>query len=299
LSSSEKGKEIKINNLLFELGKLENISVTIEKYINVKEISKVIDKHVKLYNMIKKVDFITYLEHFTKFVKLFETIIEKKITRINFDKKSEIIDFYDEINAHIIKPYFDEFIVTNEYPDYIKFIIYSKILDDFQDKFIDINILIENFNMLLVTQQFKKSIVQSVIEIIIKNRRGCYTIECENIDINIKKKLIELIKECHEISVNNLPQFLRFTLINLYSSNMYKNEDLMKKVMLFKRYGEIPMYSYLINYLTNKIIDISVFIYGLGETDITESTNEDLIELFYIEYEKKYSNNNFVVTRIF
>lgn len=304
LNENETGKEIKINNLLFELGKLENISTTIERYISIKEIAKAVEKHIKLFNMIKKIDVNIYLEHFSEFIKLFEISIEEKIRRINFDKKSEILDFYDEINCHIIKSYFNEFIETDNYPEYIKSLIYTKILYDFQDKFININTLIENFLILQNAQHFIKSIVQTLIEIIIKNRLGSCSLEFPLNYFDVKtwvQELIEIINACHDIEVNNLPQFLRFILINSYASNnIYKTEDLMRKLMLFKRYGEIPMYSYLMQYLTNKEMDISVFIYGLGETDITENTQDGLLELFYIEYEKKHSNgNNFVISQTF
>jgi hypothetical protein len=99
--------------------------------------------------------------------------------------------------------------------------------------------------------------------------------------------LIDLLKECEPL-VSNMASFIRFVLINLYST--YEDADLYKAQMLFHKHGEIPMYTYLTNTLDKAKIDILLYVYGLNYGDLETKYK---LELYYISYEKKNNLINF------
>ena len=101
------------------------------------------------------------------------------------------------------------------------------------------------------------------------------------------ENLIELLKECESI-VANVATFIRFVLINLYST--YEDSDLYKAQMLFHKHGEIPMYTYLTNTLDKSKVDIMLYVYGLNYEDLEAKYK---LELYYISYEKKNNLINF------
>jgi hypothetical protein len=113
------------------------------------------------------------------------------------------------------------------------------------------------------------------------------TLEEDNI-----KLLIGLFKECESLHIN-ISQFIRFVLINLYEA--YTANNMYKKYMLFKKYGEIPMCMYLSSLVQNKSVDEEIFITGLTPAYMSSSTNA--LELYYISYEKENNPLNFVDDR--
>jgi hypothetical protein len=132
---------------------------------------------------------------------------------------------------------------------------------------------------------FNASQIDIIFATIISNRlekNAIYLKENKEIE-----KLIELLKECEPI-VTNVATFIRFVLINLYST--YEPSDLYKVQMLFHKHGEIPMYTYLTNTLDKSKIDILLYVYGLNYGDLEAKYK---LELYYISYEKKNNLINF------
>ena len=108
--------------------------------------------------------------------------------------------------------------------------------------------------------------------------------------------MIYLLKECEQLDINLSP-FIRFVLISKYRlfarNDLY--DELCKIQMLYRKYGEIPMYQFLTIALSRdslKCKEQCLFVYGLTE----EYINSDVValELYYVTYEKKYNPVNFV-----
>ena len=132
---------------------------------------------------------------------------------------------------------------------------------------------------------FHSTQIQKLFDMIISNRLGNNSVYIKtNKEI---KELIYLLKEC-ELIVPNMSNFIRFILINLYST--HQSNDLFTTQMLFHKHGEIPLYMYLTNILDKSKIDINLYVCGLMEND--EDTYQ--LELYYISYEKTHNSINFV-----
>jgi hypothetical protein len=63
--------------------------------------------------------------------------------------------------------------------------------------------------------------------------------------------------------------------------------------MLYKKHGEIPMYQFLTIALSrDSLKDQCLFVYGLTEEYI--NSDDVVLELYYIAYEKKHNPINFI-----
>ena len=138
---------------------------------------------------------------------------------------------------------------------------------------------------------FTQNIISSIFKTINTNSYKEQTLitndKCEYIE------LVVLLKECEEIDINISP-FIRFVLINLYNES-YEEKNLYKKEMLFRKHGEIPMYTYITHmlHLVREInMDIDLYVSGM---DVIDFTSDDFIlENYYIDYEKRKNKINFV-----
>jgi len=286
LTENGVGNEIRINNILFEIGKYPKIKeFVLSNKRNINDIENHVKKCMSILNVLNTIDNDAYNAYITEFLCDFNSALEDIIRSVKHcsDKKMKLIEYYDKLYRKIFRPYFSEFI-SEEYPDYMKDHMIDLINNDFDEKHIQIEIIIENFNILKRIKMFNASRIDIIFATIISNRlekSTIYTKENKEID-----DLIDLLKECEPL-VSNIASFIRFVLINLYST--YEDADLYKAQMLFHKHGEIPMYTYLTNTL-DKPKDILLYVYGLNYGDLETKYK---LELYYISYEKKNNLINF------
>jgi GTP-binding protein EngB required for normal cell division len=287
LTENGVGKEIRINNILFEIGKYPKIKdFVLRNKQNIHEIEKHVKKCMDVLNVLKSIDIGVYDEIVTDFLCDFNLALSDIIRNVKHcnNQKLQLIEYYDDIHRKIFRTYFGEFI-SEEYPDYMKDHIIDLINNDFDDKPIQIETIIENFNILKRMNLFNANQIDIIFATIISNRLEKNAIYLkESVEI---VHLIELLKECEPI-VTNIATFIRFVLINLYS--IYEDSDLYKAQMLFHKHGEIPMYTYLTNTLDKSKVDIMLYVYGLNYQDLEAKYK---LELYYISYEKKNNLINF------
>jgi len=287
LTENGVGKEIRINNLLFEIGKYPKIKeFVLRNKQNLTEIEKHVKKCMAVLNVLKTIDNQAYNAYITEFLCEFNSALSDIIRNIKHcsDKKIQLIEYYDDLYNKIFSPYFGEFI-SEEYPDYMKDHMIGLINNDFDDKPIQVETIVENLNILKRMNMFNANQIEIIFATIISNRLEKNSIYMkERVEI---ENLIELLKECESI-VANVATFIRFVLINLYST--YEPNDLYKVQMLFHKHGEIPMYTYLTNTLDKSKIDILLYVYGLNYGDLEAKYK---LELYYISYEKKNNLINF------
>lgn len=297
LTEIDVGKEIRKNNLLCEIQKYPKIKdILLKNETNISAIGEHVNKMKRMYHLLILIDDNMYKEFIHDFIADFHDAIKQIAC---FKSTCEIIEFYDKINKNIFIPYFSEFSISTDYPDYIKDLIISNIKADFND-LIYFDQLIANFDTLNVINMFNVSKlneinmfnainVHNMLVIIVANSSGKYTIKINTEDqsttYNIRQ-LIKVLKQCDEIGVN-ISEFLRFIMINLYTQ--YDSDTLFKKLMLFQKYQEIPMYTYLQNLLQNLNVDINIIINGLKSDDL--KSDNHALELYYISYEQKTQVN--------
>jgi GTP-binding protein EngB required for normal cell division len=287
LTENGVGKEIRINNILFEMGKYPKINdFVLRNKQNIHEIEKHVKKCMDMLKVLKTIDIEAYNEFVTNFLCDFNLALSDIIRNIKYcnNQKLQLIEYYDDIHRKIFRTYFSEFI-TEEYPDYMKNHMIVLIYNDFDDKPMQIETIIENFNILKRMNLFNTDQIDTIFDTIISNRlekKTIYMKECIEID-----NLINLLKECEPIATS-ISNFIRFVLINLYST--YEDKDLYRAQMLFHKHGEIPMYTYLTNTLDKSKIDILLYVYALNAYEQLEKYK---LELYYISYEKKNNIINF------
>ena len=67
--------------------------------------------------------------------------------------------------------------------------------------------------------------------------------------------------------------------------------------MLFKRYEEIPMYTFITNMLVRGTVmghfSIDIFVCGMTQEDY--DCHEFVLENYYIQYEKSHNSSNFTL----
>jgi predicted GTPase len=290
LNENNVGKKIRIDNLLFEMGKYTDIrDIVLNNKLNFAEIEKNIKKYKNILDTIQKIDYDAYFIEVKTILTKFSSALKELICVVKSNKKIELVEYYDKIYRQILKPYFGEF-VPQEYPAYLKEHVISLIKDDFDNKKVQIQLITDNCNILKKVNMFTKNTVSSLFNTINTNSYKEQTLftndKCEYIE------LVILLKDCEAIDINISP-FIRFVLINLYNET-YEEKNLCKKEMLFRKHGEIPMYTYITHmlHLSRAInMDINLYISGLDSIDLT--SDDFILENYYIEYEKKHNKINF------
>jgi GTP-binding protein EngB required for normal cell division len=288
LTENGVGKEIRINNILFEISKYPKIKdFVLRNKQNIHEIEKHVKKCMTVLKVLKTIDIEAYDDFVTDFLCDFNLALSDIIRNIKHcnDKKIQLIEYYDDLHRQIFRPYFSEFI-TEEYPEYMKDHMVGLINNDFDDKPIQIETIIENFNILKRMNMFNASQIEIIFATIISNRlekNSIYVKSSEEI-----QDLIEILKDCEPFATN-ISTFIRFVLVNLYST--YSETDLYKAQIMFYKNGEIPMYTYLTNTLHTAKIDTLLYVYGITADDCLTKYN---LELYYISYEKTHNVLNFV-----
>jgi predicted GTPase len=315
LSENNVGKQIRIDNLLFELSKYESIyDTTLHAKGNINIIEKAIIKYIKILNVLKQIDNDTYYTQICNLLLKFNKAIEEIILCIK-DDKNAIICYYNNINEEILQPYFSEY-VSEEYPYYVKEYILKLINSDFKKDYdrVEVKTIVNNFNILQKIQLFEPSTVKNIFDIMINKLREnelSINFRTERIDevsdygLIINKEdiisLVNLLKECEQLEINLTP-IIRCMLINKYKRCLCEDmhNSLCKIQMLYRKYGEIPIYQYLTIVLAdNSFVKFSestinncLYVDGLTEEYI--NSDDVALELYYITYEKKHNPINFV-----
>lgn len=296
LNENNTGKQIRIDNLLFEMTKYQNIcDIVLQHKKNIVEIKNHVKKYNRIFESIRKIDYDIYCAQIGPFITNFNSALKELIANVKSDKKYELIEYYDDINKEIFQQYFSEFI-SEQYPDYIKDHVINMINDDFDNKQIMLKSLIVNFNILKKINMFTPTAISIILNKIIANRCKSKTLIIDDyVELN---KLITLLKDCDALEIN-ISKFMRFVMINSYTNCDGIYCDLYKTQMLFKKYGEIPMYSYITNLITSLIskvgydYDFQLYVDGLSSNDFISA--EYMFEMYYIQYEQKNNPQNFVL----
>ena len=293
LNKNNVGKQIRIDNLLFEMSKYTNIyDVVVNNSKNFVEIEKAMKKYNSILETIKKIDYDAYSVNILQHLDKFNLAVKELTSLVRSNKKLELVEYYDKMYKQIIQPYFGEF-VSPEYPEYVKDHLLVLIKDDFDNKRIQIQNIVTNCNILKKINMFVPSAVESIFNTIIKNTYQKSTLftndMCEYIE------LISLFQDCDSLNIN-ISHFMRFVLINLYYEISVQG-SLYKRQMLFKRYGEIPMYTFITNLLVRNTAmdDFSMNIFVCGMTQEDYNCDEFVLENYYIQYEKAHNSGNFTL----
>ena len=292
LSENDKGKQIRIDNLLYDLRKLSSltsIASNNNEWFNMIAFESLVKNYYKIYESIKQIDINIYNEHIINMVEEIEKLLTDKVSNWS-GSKEELLRLYDCFVDKIMNYYLQSYVNTNEYPTYLTNKIIKMIENDYDTNiYLSIDDITNNFEMLVKINMFNKGTITRLINSIINNERAEKTI---NFDITIRSshRIIALLSEFNKLNVE-LSRFIRFIIINQLYSMRYGYEILAYKSMIYQKYGELPISNLLkIEYSYNYTnVPISIFINGITPEVMTMPELE--LDIYYLNYEKEQNSS--------
>ena len=280
LGENNTGKNIRINNLLFNLSKLPNLIDKFKSYdkITVKTgLEKLFEKYNEIYENIKKIDENHYNLLIIEFVDQIRMILENKTT--NYNNVPQLLDDYNEFVENILNVYFIEYYDTTDYPEFIKkhclLILYKCISES--SIFLTVS-LCDIFKTLKTINCYNEHFVNIAIQMIIKrSENNKYAFDFEKNDSC--KMLIELLSNLKKDGYETI-KLVRFIVIYKIKSNNDESDEVMfARKMLYQSHNEIPVYNYICQMLYGKMADEIVFIDGL---DFSKYEKEFELDMYYL-----------------
>jgi len=287
LNENDKGKQIKIDNLLYDLRKLPSLKNFADNnsWFNMQEFNSVVEQYYKIYENIKKIDINIYNENMNALLNEIQLLLETKVLNTNLKIKSinDLISDFNCFKSFILKKYFNNFVeefYLNGYPWYFVKHIISGIYDKFNQERNDINNVINMFCIIKNLDVFNNKIVKKLINGILTNKYERNTIQFEE-HTNFNE-VVNLLNNIKSIGINLIP-FVRFLIINRHLSIRISENLLWKKILSYQNKGEIAISNWI--RCTGSTLFLNT---GLDEIDIFINWNEDdgLDELdkFYLNY---------------
>jgi GTPase SAR1 family protein len=271
-----KGSTMVIENILLEYSCIQDMTID--------NIIENIKLRVEKLESIKTHDESKYTDEMKKLVKKANTLIYKKINTIN--NPEDIVRYYYQnilksINSDpVIKLKISKFFNLLTYPNYIADRIIELVTNEFSRNSVDVSRLsyIELFEHI---GYLNAEVVDLIIETLINNTRCTqtfiFTWNVSNFDLTIIK-FLEKLKGSKKFL-----EFIRFFLANLYSSGQITPEKLVEKLLLFTKYGELPLKQFILDLrIERKFVNTSVLIpiYRVGLSENFQNSN--ILELYYI-----------------
>ena len=271
--------ELIISNIEFSLIQLPKI-LYIVKFNIIKDIISYTSQYKYLFIQLKEID----LDYFNLRISTFIDELHEGYSFIISSLKTinKIKDYYDNINTEINIKFFSEYIDTKKYPSYVIEKIITIIDKNFKENIIDINEFIRVMYMLEEFDLFKKDIVQHLLDTLIENIHG----ESTFIIYRNFTPLITILSKINDELKIDLTIFMRFFIINIINSDIMTYDELVIKKMIYTKYNEISINSYLSMFLIKKynFSEYKIFLRGINKQIIGDSLNA--FDLYYILYEK-------------
>lgn len=289
LSQNNTGKQIRIDNLLYDLRKLEKLETLPDKsgWFDLDLVNSTVEKYSSIYLAIKSIDLQLYNEYMSLMAKQIEELLQVHILDLNVEKE-ELLRLYMEFVEQIIVKYFNQFVQTDKLPEYLTNKLIGMITQELSST-LTIKSMDKIFNFVKRINKFDFQTINQLLNVIVGNIYQENTINFSSEGI---KQLIELVNDFIGLGIP-VSQFLRFLIINRISSTVKKNDMLIKKLMIYQMYGEIPICNYINSQIDSRDINLKYYIEGLNERILTSSAHE--LDLFYLNYEKSHCSINFKV----
>jgi len=284
LTKNDNGKIIRIDNLLYNIRKLPPI--VMDKLYTM-DLKILVHQYYKAYEAIHAIDEDMYELLMVEITDNLRRQMEKQVSAYNC--LNDLYNDYAYASAHIMRP---EYYDTSQYPNFLTNRIARIIMSLFVDRSTSWTLgsftseLRNCFVHLKKVGLFDKTHVNPILDAIISNDHGARTIDFKTGDLG------KLCKVLYTIPYNydSLSLFLRFLVVNQLESftGIYTPDDLYRKKMLYTKYGELPIASY-ISY-TCSGPGIKAILRGLDEYEGNE------LDTMYLKICKSNDCNNFVYT---
>jgi predicted GTPase len=295
LNENDTGKQIRIDNLLYDLRKLPSLKMfrfSEKDLTNINDFKNLVKQYCDIYSKIKQIDINMYKEHMTNILMQILSILEVKIKNTNLKEMciSELLVNFNTYKTIIIEEYFNEFeniiheeFCSNSYPLYLIKHIISGIHNKFNTERVDIIKIYDMFNIIDTIGSLNKEIVNELLDGLITNsyERNTITFE-ENTDIKSLNLLITMLTKFQSLDID-LTRFLRFLLINRHISYRFSEKILWNKMLSYQKRGEVAISNWIrctgsTLYFNTGLDEIDIFINWQPDDGL------DDLDLFYLNY---------------
>ena len=293
LSCDNLGKKIIVDNLIFEvnkLNKLENCIVLFENYDS--EVIELFENYMKLYEKIKEINEEMYHQLIRNDLQSILNRFYKNMTFYNIHQIDELLNDYKILNENILKKYYSSYdiIICQEY-SYQKYIIDEVLrrINQMTDEYL-ISIVNDTFSIEMIIKHLKQinlyepTIISEIIEKIL------------NSDLNVNQeldKILEVLLDLTSIGVDIKKLIKRIIIDRIqekYNKTNYVElidyEELIIKNMIYQKHGEIYIQNYIqitlnvmLNYVSHKRINKNIF---LEDVEENYKKTEFMLDMYYL-----------------
>jgi predicted GTPase len=285
LNENDTGKQIRIDNLLYDLRKIPTLTSIAKtdstKWFNMLVFENTVKKFCEIYESIKIIDVNIYNENIINMVEEIDKLLQEKVNKW-FGTKSNLITAFDNFVDTIIKRYLSSYANASEYPSYFTNKIISLIENQYDSmQVLTIEDIAKNFELIKQINVYNKEIVAKLLNKIILNSRGDKSINFEV--TNSSQTLINLLIDLTSINVD-ATKFIRFCIINQLYSMRYSHEIRAIKSMLYQKYDEIPISNLLKNEYNYMYANVPINVFVDGITPDVMSMPELELDIYYLNY---------------
>jgi predicted GTPase len=279
LNENNTGKTIRIQNLLFTLKKHMDFLVYLSDSNTVfpPNFESLVEKHIDIYQAIKKIDINLYEEFMSNIVAKMFVILQEKVKLYKYDTIDNLINNYEKLNDKILKPYFSEYCDTSDFPAFIKQHIYSLILEHNEHRYqSDIDAFMIELSYLELLHFYNSITINTLICIFI--RKPTMAFEYHRVEF------VKVLNSFVELDID-ISQLLRFVLLHDIKHCAYGNSGdlLFIRKMMYQLHNEIPIQNYiLLHFHRIKTLSDEVVIKGINEE--TLSNEELVVDKYYLDY---------------
>lgn len=286
-----KGHDMIVENIMFEY---ESQSI-----MNLTNLVQNLHVRVNVLEQLKQHNNVKYDEEMKKCVKQFNTLVFRKISTMHVPE--EIIKYYD---TSIIKPIesdaqfkniLKDFFNVDSYPSYFIERIFELVIDEINKKSVSV-LKLFYIDLLESIGYLRTETIDLFINALVNNNSGSNTLSFS--DINLKHDFFrDIIKIFNKMKKSDyFLVFLRFFLINYYSSNI-TSDELITKQMILSKYQEIPLRNFIADMRIEKQLIANPNKHKVYTTGLSYqfTSHDNVLELYYITMCREFDDyDNFI-----
>lgn len=287
LQQNNTGKEIRIDNLLFELRKHPKmgayISANPTKIENIVGLCRDI---FKIFDAILKIDKEIGDQHVMETLLEIEQALQKHlepwIMRSTIPDLESVMAYYTQFRYAIFVPYFDKLRDWSVYPEYVQKLVHSRVCILLGTNMMYSDGFIQAIDICKMIGTISKPRFKSLIDSVIGNVNKYSTIIASpnNQQMADNANIIAFVKLGEKLGIQ-MTTFLRFVLLNRITDTRNMSERvLFQKQMIYLHHREIPIYSYLLHVNQGRRVLPEWVVEGVTESMMLDA--EHALDLEYL-----------------
>ena len=292
LSQNNVGKTIRIDNLMFEFRKLPRLAFMVESQPgDVEMIANVCELMFKIINVIMKIDAekgANMIQHaLSEITESLKDYLSGYLGNSHITYAEHVIRKYDQFRDLIFIPYFKDY-MESSYPSWIKNIILGIVQKQLSENRFQTMMLMQSYKICQMVGAIETlEDFENIVNTILQNENGFSTIIMSS-EIGIdNSNVLEFVAIGESLGIN-MNIFLRFVLLNrICDKQISSDERFFQKQMIYLKYREIPIYTYLQQVNSTRHISSEWVMNGLTAKILEDPVHELDIEYLVRECSKK------------